>query len=51
MSFFFAVMVDVVTELSGEGVLGVLLYPADLVLMSETIVGLRNKFIKWKQAF
>ena len=28
-----------------------LLYAADLVLMSETIDGLRNTFIKWKRAF
>ena len=34
-----------------EGVLSVLLYADDLVLMSETIEGLRNKFLKWKEAF
>ena len=28
-----------------------LLYADDLVLMSDTIKGLRNKFIKWKEAF
>ena len=28
-----------------------LLYVDDLVLMSETIEGLRNKFLKWKEAF
>ena len=28
-----------------------LLYADDIVLMSETIKGLRNKFIKWKEAF
>ena len=27
-----------------------LLYADDLVLMSETIKGIRNKFIKWKEA-
>ena len=34
-----------------EGELSELLYADDLVLMSETIEGLRNKFIKWKEAF
>ena len=34
-----------------EGVLSELLYADDLVLMSEIIEGLGNKFIKWKQAF
>ena len=27
------------------------LYADDLVLMRETIKGLRNKFLKWKEAF
>ena len=34
-----------------EVVLSDLLYADDLVLMSETINGLRNKFFKWKEAF
>ena len=34
-----------------ERVLSELLYADDLVLMSETIEGLVNKFIKWKEAF
>ena len=49
--FLFAVVVDVVTELAREGVLSKLLYADDLVLMSETIEELRNKFLKWKEAF
>ena len=44
-----AVVVDVVTELAREGALSELLYTDDLVLSSETIVGLRNKFLKWKE--
>ena len=44
-------VVDVVTEFSREGVLGELLYSDDLVLVSETIEGPRNKFIKWKEDF
>ena len=39
--FLFAVVIDV-TEL---------LYADDFVLTSETIEGLRNKFLKWKEAF
>ena len=49
--FLFAEVVDVVTEFSREGALSELLYADDLVLMSETIEGLRNKFLKWKEAF
>ena len=50
-SFIFAVVVDVVTEFAKEGALRELLYANDLILMSETIEGLRNKFLKWKEAF
>ena len=46
--FLFAVVVDVVTEFAREGALYELLYADDLVLMSETIEGLRNKFLGWK---
>ena len=46
-----AVVIDVVTELAREGALSELLYADDLVQMSETIEGLRNKFLKWKRAF
>ena len=49
--FPFAEVVDVATEFPREGALSELLYTDDLVLMSETIEGLRNKFIKWKEAF
>ena len=50
-SFLFAVVVDVVTEFAREGALRDLLYADDLVVMRETIVGLRNKFLKLKEAF
>ena len=49
--FLFAVVVDVVTESAREGGLSELLYANDLVLISETIEGLMNKFFKWKEAF
>ena len=49
--FAFAVMVDVVTEFARESAPSELLYADDLVMMSETIEGLRNKFLKWKEAF
>ena len=49
--FLFTVVIDVVTELAREGALSGLLYANDLVLMSETIEGLRNKFLTWKEAF
>ena len=44
--FLFAVVVDVLTDFSREGALSELLYADDLVLMSETIEGLRNRFLK-----
>ena len=34
-----------------EGALSELMYADDLVLMIETIEGLRNKFLKWKEVF
>ena len=34
-----------------EGALSELLYADDSILMSETIEGFRNKFLKWKEAF
>ena len=49
--FPFAVVATVVTEFVSEGALGELLHANDLVLISEKIVGLKNRFIKWKEAF
>ena len=49
--FYVAVVVDVVTEFAIEGALSELLYADDLVLISETIEGLRDKFIKLKEVF
>ena len=49
--FLFAVVVDVVTEFTRESALSELLYADDLVLMSETTEGLRDKFLKWKEVF
>ena len=43
-------MVDVITEFAREGELSELLYADDLVLISETIEGHRDKLLKWKEA-
>ena len=51
MPFMFAGVVGVVTELARDGWLIGLMYVDDLVLMSETIEGLMNKFIEWEEAF
>ena len=48
---FVIVVDDVVTELATEAVLSELLSADDIILMSETIKGVRNKFLKWKEAF
>ena len=49
--FLFVLVVLVVTKFAREGALSQLLYADDLALMSETIEGLRNKFLKWKEVF
>ena len=49
--FLFAVVVDVVTEFARDGALSELLYADDFILTSETIEGLRNKFLEWMEAF
>ena len=43
----FAIVVDVVTESVRNGLMSEMLYADDLVLMSETMEGLREKFWKW----
>ena len=40
-----------VTESVRNGLMSEMLYADDLVLMSETMEGLREKFWKWKEAF
>ena len=47
----FAIVVDVVMESVRNGLMSEMLYADDLVLMSETMEGLREKFWKWKEAF
>ena len=46
-----AIVVDVVMESVKNGSMSEMLYADDLVLMSETMEGLREKFWKWKEAF
>ena len=46
-----AVVADVATENAREGALREFLYGGDLVLMRESIEGVRNKFLKWKEAY
>ena len=47
----FAIVVDVITENVREGLMKEILYADGLVLISETIEELREKFRKWKEAF
>ena len=42
---------DVISENAKEGLMNKILYANDLVLMSESIENLKDKFLKWKQAF
>ena len=47
----FAIMVDMITESVRNGLMSEMLYADDLVLTSEMMEGLREKFWKWKEAF
>ena len=47
----FAIAVDVILEHAGEGLMNEILYVDDLVLMSESIENLQEKFLKRKEAF
>ena len=47
----FAIAADVISENGREGLMNEILYADDLVLMSESIENLKEKFLKWKEAF
>ena len=49
--FLFVVVVNVITDLVTEGVLGNLQYDDDLILLRWMIQGLGNKFRNWMAAF
>ena len=46
----FAIAVDVISENARERLMKEVLYADDLVLMSESIEHLKEKFLKWKEA-
>ena len=46
----FAIVVDVVTGNAREGLMKEVLYANDLVLISEMMEGLKEKFLKWRSA-
>ena len=45
----FAIVVDVVIEHAREGLLNEILYADDLVLISESLEDLRERFQRWKR--
>ena len=47
----FVIVVDVVMQNVRNGLMSEMLYADDLVLMSEMMEGLREKFWKWTEAF
>ena len=47
----FAIVVDKIMESVRNGLMSEMLYAEDLVLTSEKMEGLREKFWKWKEAF
>ena len=46
----FAIAVDVILENAREGLMNEILYADDLVLISESVENLKEKFLKWKKA-
>ena len=46
----FAIVVDVVTEQARKGLLNEILYADDLVLLSENLEDLRERFQRWRGA-
>ena len=46
----FAIVVDVITENARRGVVNELLYADDLILMSETVEDLKERFWNWEDA-
>ena len=47
----FALAVDVISENARDGLMKVILQANDLILMSESVENLKEKFLKWKVAF
>ena len=47
----FAIAVDAISENAREGLMNEILYADDLVLMSESMQNLKEKFLKWNEAF
>ena len=47
----FAVAVDVILENAREYFMNEILYTDDLVLMSESMENLKERFLKWEEAF
>ena len=47
----FAILIDVITESVRNGLMSEMFYADDLILTSETMERLREKFWKWKEAF
>ena len=50
-SLLFAITAKVTTENAREESMNEILYADDLVLMSKIIENLKQKFLKWKEAF
>ena len=46
----FVIVVDVITESVKSGLISKMLYVGDLILTSKTMEGLRETFLKWKEA-
>ena len=47
----FAIAVNVISRNAREGLMNEIFYADDLVLMSESMENLKEKFLRWKEAF
>ena len=47
----FAIAVNIISENAREGLMNEILYANDLVLMSESMENLKEKTLKWQEAF
>ena len=46
----FAIIMNIVSDNARKGLIKEVLYADDLVLMSETMEGLKERFLKWRSA-
>ena len=51
LQLLFTIVVDVIVENAREILINAILHANDLILMSENMENLKQKFLKWKEVF